>query len=101
MESYEATPFKRTLPVEFNGNGFEYFKIWIVNLCLSVITLGIYSAWAKVRRISYFYGNTRIDGHSFSYLADPVKILIGRIIHGGMIGPNAFALPDGTVVLTG
>ncbi len=80
MESSEATPFKRTLPVEFTGKGFEYFKIWIVNLCLSVVTLGIYSAWAKVRRISYFYGNTRIDGHSFSYLAEPIKILKGRII---------------------
>lgn len=68
------------VPFVFTGNGFEYFKIWIVNILLSVITLGIYSAWAKVRNKQYFYGNTLLDGASFSYTANPVKILIGRII---------------------
>ncbi len=68
------------IPFEFNGSGGEYFKIWIVNVLLSIVTLGIYSAWAKVRRKQYFYGNTVVDGASFQYLADPVKILKGRII---------------------
>ncbi len=36
--------------LKFTGQQGEYFRIWIVNVCLSVITLGIYSAWAKVRR---------------------------------------------------
>jgi uncharacterized membrane protein YjgN (DUF898 family) len=67
-------------PFEFSGSGFEYFKIWIVNIFLTVVTLGIYSAWAKVRRLRYFYGNTVVDGHHFEYLADPVKILKGRVI---------------------
>lgn len=70
----------RECPFVFTGNGFEYFKIWIVNILLSIVTLGIYSAWAKVRNKQYFYGNTYLDGVSFSYTADPVKILIGRII---------------------
>ncbi len=30
----------------FTGNGGEYFRIWIVNLMLTIVTLGIYSAWA-------------------------------------------------------
>jgi uncharacterized membrane protein YjgN (DUF898 family) len=70
----------QTLPFEFRGKGGEYFRIWIVNLLLSIVTLGIYSAWAKVRRKSYFYGNTRLDGEGFEYLADPKKILKGRLI---------------------
>jgi len=41
-------------PLEFTGTGREYFGIWIVNLLLSILTLGIYSAWAKVRRIIAF-----------------------------------------------
>jgi len=69
-----------TLPFEFHGTGGEYFKIWIVNTILSIITLGIYSAWAKVRRKQYFYGNTRLQSSSFEYLADPVNILKGRAI---------------------
>jgi uncharacterized membrane protein YjgN (DUF898 family) len=66
--------------MRFNGTGAGYFRIWIVNIILSVLTLGIYSAWAKVRRKQYFYGNTRIDKASFAYLADPKRILVGRII---------------------
>lgn len=68
------------LEVTFTGSAREYFGIWIVNVLLSIITLGIYSAWAKVRRKRYFYGNTWIDGHNFEYHADPKSILKGRII---------------------
>lgn len=66
--------------MQFTGNGKEYFKIWIVNLVLSILTLGIYSAWATVRTKKYFYGNTFLDGSSFDYHAKPKQILIGRII---------------------
>ena len=64
----------------FHGTGTEYFKIWIVNIILSILTLGVYSAWAKVRRKQYFYGNTHLQNSSFEYLADPIKILKGRLI---------------------
>ena len=74
-----------TLNFEFHGNGMEYFRIWIVNIFLSIITLGIFSAWAKVRREQYFYGNLRLGEQHFSYLADPVQILKGRIIAFGLL----------------
>ncbi len=67
-------------PLEFHGNGSEYFKIWIVNIFLTLVTLGIFSAWAKVRRLQYFYGNLSLGDHHFAYLADPVQILKGRLI---------------------
>lgn len=67
-------------PFEFRGSASEYFGIWIVNVLLSIITLGIYSAWAKVRRLRYFYGNTYLDGHNFEYWARPGQILIGRLL---------------------
>ncbi len=78
------------IPLAFHGTGSDYFRIWIVNIILSVITLGIYSAWAKVRRKQYFYGNTRIQDASFEYLADPKKILYGRlIVVVGFVGYSA------------
>ncbi|KHD07517.1 hypothetical protein PN36_33775 [Candidatus Thiomargarita nelsonii] len=70
----------QTLPFMFSGEGGEYFKIWIVNLILSVLTLGIYSAWAKVRTNRYFYGNTSLDNAAFEYHATPMVILKGRLI---------------------
>jgi uncharacterized membrane protein YjgN (DUF898 family) len=66
--------------IQFTGKGSEYFGIWIVNLLLTILTLGIYSAWAKVRRLHYFYRNTRLAGSSFDFHGSPGKILIGRVI---------------------
>jgi uncharacterized membrane protein YjgN (DUF898 family) len=70
----------RTVTVQFFGKTSEFFSIWIVNLLLTIVTLGVYSAWATVRNNRYFYSNTEVDGHRFAYLADPIQILKGRII---------------------
>lgn len=75
----EAPAIVRHRP-EFSGRAGEYFGIWFVNLLLSIITLGIYSAWAKVRTERYFYANTRLAGSTFEYLASPLAILKGRLI---------------------
>ncbi|MDX2410346.1 MAG: DUF898 family protein [Woeseiaceae bacterium] len=39
----QQTQAPRTATVRFTGNAGEYFKIWIVNIALTVVTLGIYS----------------------------------------------------------
>ena len=67
-------------PFVFHGNGADYFRIWIVNLLFTILTLGIYSAWAKVRTKKYFYGNTELAGDRFDYIASPIAILKGRLI---------------------
>src|SRR2546423_14659508 len=71
---------ERQVQPEFTGTAAEYFRIWIVNLFFTLATLGIYSAWAKVRKRRYFYGSTRLDGDGFDYFASPKAILNGRII---------------------
>jgi uncharacterized membrane protein YjgN (DUF898 family) len=67
-------------PLTFTGSAREYFGIWIVNLALSVLTLGVYSAWAKVRRLQYFHRHTRLAGAPFDYHGSPIAILEGRIV---------------------
>ncbi|CAN5139158.1 YjgN family protein [soil metagenome] len=64
----------------FTGSGSEYFRIWVVNLLLTILTCGIYSAWAKVRRLQYFYRNTRVGHAAFDYHGNPAAILKGRIL---------------------
>lgn len=76
---------QNTQPFEFHGTAGEFFKIWIVNLMLSIVTLGIYSAWAKVRTRKYFYSNTLLMDTPFDYLADPIKILKGRLFAFALI----------------
>ena len=73
----------RVMPFEFRGTGAQYFRIWIVNLLLTILTLGIYSAWAKVRRLRYLYGSTSIAGSAFEYHGQPLQILKGRLIAVG------------------
>ena len=82
MENVNAESATQVMnkPFEFTGKGGEFFAIWIVNVALTILTLGIYSAWAKVRTHQYFYGNTMLDGASFRYTAKPIQILKGRII---------------------
>lgn len=81
----EDTAAPQKHQIEFTGNGGEYFRIWIVNLALTIVTLGIYSAWAKVRRLQYFYRNTSLAGGSFDYHGDPMAILKGRLIGVGLL----------------
>ncbi|HYD82805.1 MAG TPA: DUF898 family protein, partial [Opitutus sp.] len=64
----------------FHGSTRDYFRIWSVNTFLTLITLGVYSAWAKVRKRRYLRGNTELLGHRFDYTADPRRILIGNLI---------------------
>lgn len=78
-------------PFRFDGQAGEYFRIWIVNLALSIVTLGLYSAWAKVRTQRYFYGNTRLDDVPFEYLARPLPILVGRLIAVALFGAYVIA----------
>ena len=83
MDQMQAQP--AALPVTFTGSGAEYFRIWIVNLLLTIVTLGVYSAWAKVRRLKYFYQNTRVAGATFNYHGEPLAILKGRLLALGLL----------------
>lgn len=74
------------LSFTFTGSSGEYFKIWIVNTLLTILTLGIYSAWATVCTKRYFYGNIWLDGANFEYHATPLQILPGRILVLLMLG---------------
>ena len=76
QKKLDASP----LPFQFTGKAQEFFGIWLSNLLLSILTLGIYSAWAKVRRRRFFLGHTLIGGHRFDYHADPKVILKGRAV---------------------
>jgi len=78
MERTAAAP--APVALQFTGGAVEYFRIWIVNLCLTVLTLGLYSPWAKVRRKRYFYGSTLLERSAFEYTGNPVAILKGRLL---------------------
>jgi len=75
----------RELRIRFVGSGSEYFRIWIVNLLLTVVTVGLYYPFAKVRRLRYFHGATELDGQPLAFHADPWKMLRGYLLVGAML----------------
>jgi uncharacterized membrane protein YjgN (DUF898 family) len=85
-----STAALTTYRFDFTGRGGEYFRIWVVSLFLSVVTLGIYSAWGKVRKKRYLYSHTELDGTGFEFRATPLAILRGRVIALVLLG--GFAL---------
>jgi len=67
-------------PLEFEGSGAEYFKIWIVNVLLLICTMGLYYPWAKVRKQRYLYANSTFDGRNFEYHATSKQLFFGYLI---------------------
>ena len=66
--------------IVFTGKASDFFEIWCVNIALTVVTLGVYSAWAKVRQTRYFLGHTIVLGDRLEYHATGLTILKGRLI---------------------
>ena len=66
--------------IQFKGDGTEYFKIWIVNVLLCIVTIGIYYPWAKVRTRRYFYANTEYADRYFDYHATGKQLFLGYLI---------------------
>jgi len=80
-----ARPEARELDIRFTGSGSEYFRIWIVNLLLTLVTLSLYYPWAKVRRLRYFHANSLVGGQPLGFHANPWKILRGYLLVGLML----------------
>lgn len=94
-------PAVHELPLRFVGSGSEYFRIWIVNLLLTLVTLGLYYPFAKVRRLRYFHGATEVGGAPLSFHADPWKMFRGYVLVALMLaaytGAGQFSATAGAI----
>lgn len=77
-----TTPATTTehLPIRFTGRGGEYFRIWVVNLLLTLVTLSLYLPFAKARRLQWFYAHTEVGGHALAFHGDPWRMLRGHLL---------------------
>ncbi len=66
--------------LSFEGSGSEYFQIWIVNVLLTIVTLGLYYPWAKVRNHRYFHANSVLEGKNFEYHATGKQLFFAYLI---------------------
>lgn len=70
----------RFSPLVFTGTARQLFGIHFVNILLSLITLGIWIPWARVRNRRFFYGNTRALDDGIDYLATGFALFKGWIL---------------------
>jgi len=77
--------------LRFDGEGGEYFRLWAVNLLLTLLTLVVYSAWAKVRKARWFAQHTVLLGDRFDFHGNPLRILLGRLFALGLLALWTFA----------
>jgi uncharacterized membrane protein YjgN (DUF898 family) len=75
---------ERVEPFRFTGTAGEYFRVWVVNTFLVIVTIGLWSPWAKIRKRRFFLRNTWVAGANFDYHANPWPILRGRVIAGAL-----------------
>jgi len=85
-QTVQLGPVHHTVDIRFTGTGSEYFRIWIVNMLLLLVTLGLYWPWAKVRRLRYFWGNTLIDGDPLGFHGDSWQMFKGWALVGALFG---------------
>jgi len=79
-EAQVSAPGQTELAIRFVGSGSEYFRIWLVNLLLTLVTLGFYYPYAKTRRLKYFYGATEVGGHPLSFHGQPWAMFRGYVL---------------------
>ena len=60
-----------------HGRGGELFVVFIVNLLLKVVTLGIYHFWAVTRVRRYLWTQTSFDGERLEYTGTGMELFIG------------------------
>jgi uncharacterized membrane protein YjgN (DUF898 family) len=70
----------QSLPVVFSGIGSEYFRIWIVNVLLTLLTFTLYWPFARARRLAYLHNHTQVGGHALGFHADPWRMFRGHLV---------------------
>ncbi|MRG45068.1 DUF898 family protein [Chitinophaga sp. SYP-B3965] len=68
-----------TPSLTFHGSGETYFGILIVNMLLTIVTLGFYYPWARAKELQFFYSNTEMEGSPFSWNGTGAEIFKGFI----------------------
>lgn len=82
-------------PLEFSGSGGEFFRVWIVNVLLTVITFGCYTPFARRRTAQYFYSHTLVAGSPLEFTAPQRKMVFGFVLLVGLYGAFKVASETG------
>jgi uncharacterized membrane protein YjgN (DUF898 family) len=68
----------------FHGTGNAFFALILKNLLITLVTCGIYAAWAKTERRKFIWQNTEFHGQRLLYRGTGEELFIGYLkVAGG------------------
>ena len=70
----------QSFEIAFTGSGGEFFRVWIVNLLLSIVTLGFYTPFARRRTAQYFYSHSLVADSPLEFTAQQRKMVFGFLL---------------------
>ena len=65
--------------LKYDGSIGGMYKIWILDVILSIVTLGIYSFWAKTRMRKYMFGSFSLGSDRLEYTGTGKELFMGAI----------------------
>lgn len=77
-----APPATAPVPtsIVFTGDTGEIFRIWLLNLALNIVTLGIYSFWGRTRMRRYVTARFSLVGDAFEYTGTGKELFLGFLL---------------------
>ena len=75
-----AAPAIESYRLRFSGDGGVYFGVWLVNLLLMVVTLGLFTPFARRRKIKYFYAHTVVAGSPLEFTGGLRRMFLGYLL---------------------
>jgi uncharacterized membrane protein YjgN (DUF898 family) len=84
IDTRSLGPGIESFELAFTGSGGEFFRVWIVNFLLSIVTLGFYTPFARRRTAQYFYGHTLVADSPLEFTAQQRKMVFGFLLLVGI-----------------
>ncbi|MDO4724467.1 MAG: YjgN family protein [Comamonadaceae bacterium] len=91
----------KAYPLKFTGSGAQYFRVWFVNVLLLILTLGIYTPWARKRTAEYFFSHSVIARSPLEFHASIKRMVIGFFIFLGLYKLFDWAISHDNLLLVG
>ncbi len=63
--------------ITYDSRTEQVYKIWLLNLFMNIITLGIYNFWGKTRLRKYVAGSFSLHGDRFEYTGTGKELFFG------------------------
>ena len=84
-QSFPTRTPLRSPALAYNGRVGEIYAIFLLNLLLTILTLGIFRFWAITRVRRYIWSRVRFQGDRFEYIGTGGELFMGFLIAVGII----------------